>query len=262
LQAEVPASAAYGKAAVLHLNGLSINNGAIASVGNDGVQVAAYFGDATGNQNYSSLDASRVLRVVTGLDSGFVAYPTIYPNIIGDTTGNNSLSSLDATRVLQEVVGLDRPEIPAIVPVIRAGLDNDTGASAADTITNDPDISGTVSDDGTIAAFKAGLDGTSPQNFLDVTSYLAGRNFSFNRIRLEQILGGPLADGTHSLHLQATDNQGNTPSIVDLSFTLDTSIPVITNLSLAVSSDTGTVGDSITAAEIVVMTGSVEPGGR
>jgi len=34
----------------------------------------AYSGDTTGNGSLSSLDASRVQRVVVGLDSGFDAY--------------------------------------------------------------------------------------------------------------------------------------------------------------------------------------------
>ena len=53
----------------------------------------------------SSLDASRVQRVVVGLDSGFDAFDDINPVLIGDTTGNGSLSSLDASDSAK-VVGL------------------------------------------------------------------------------------------------------------------------------------------------------------
>ena len=68
--------------------------------------VLAYSGDTTGNGSHSSLDASRIQRVVVGLDSGFDAFDTLAPPLIGDTTGNGGLSSLDASRVQQEVVGL------------------------------------------------------------------------------------------------------------------------------------------------------------
>jgi hypothetical protein len=180
---EVPNTAVYGKAGVLDLNSISINNGAIVAVGDDGIDVAAYFGDATGNQRYSSLDGQRVLRVVVGLDSGFAAYPSIYPTIIADITGNNALSSLDGTRILQEVVGLDRAEIPPIVPVILPALTQDSGVSAMDRITFNPAVSGTVSDDGTITAFTAGLDGMAPANFVNVLADLSGNSFSFSRAR-------------------------------------------------------------------------------
>jgi hypothetical protein len=64
----------------------------------------------------TTFHAQRVLRAVAGLDSGFAAYPMIDPLLIADTTRNGSISSLDATRILQEVVGLDRPEISPIPP--------------------------------------------------------------------------------------------------------------------------------------------------
>ncbi|MFH1881389.1 MAG: hypothetical protein ABIL62_01600 [Planctomycetota bacterium] len=50
------------------------NEGAIASRADCAVQVAAYFGDATGNHTYSGLDAAYIARVAVGLDSGFAAY--------------------------------------------------------------------------------------------------------------------------------------------------------------------------------------------
>jgi hypothetical protein len=262
LLGEVPNTASYGKAGVLDLNSISINNGTIAALGDDGIDLVAYFGDTTGNQRYSALDGQRVLRLVVGLDTGFAPYPSINPNIIADITANNALSSLDATRILQEVVGLDRIEIPPIVPVILPALTQDTGISATDRITSNPAVSGTVSDDGTISAFKAGLDGMAVASFVNVLPDLVGNTFSFSRARLEQILGAPLADGVHTLHLQATDSSGNTPSIVDLQFTLDTVAPSISSFNLAVGSDTGVIGDNITAASLVSLTGSADAGAQ
>ena len=82
-----------------------------------GLVALAYSGDNTGNGSLSSLDASRVQRVVVGLDSGFDAYDSINPTLLGDTTGNGTLSSLDASRIQQQVVGLpvnSFPDPPAI----------------------------------------------------------------------------------------------------------------------------------------------------
>jgi hypothetical protein len=114
LTAQVPATAPYNAAHVLDINSVLVNGGDILADGDDGLHLVTYLGDATGNRSYSALDGQRVLRVATGLDGGFAAFPTIDPVVVGDTTGNGMLSSLDASRVLQEVVGLDRPEIPPI----------------------------------------------------------------------------------------------------------------------------------------------------
>ena len=88
-----------------------------------GLVVLAYSGDTTGNGTLSSLDASRVQRVVVGLDSGFDAYDDLNPVLLGDTTGNGTLSSLDASCIQQQVVGLpvdsfpDLPDTPINDPL-------------------------------------------------------------------------------------------------------------------------------------------------
>jgi len=79
-----------------------------------GIIALAYSGDTTGNGTLSSLDASRVQRVVVGLDSGFDAYDYINPVLVGDTTGNGALSSLDASRIQQQVVGLAVTSFPVL----------------------------------------------------------------------------------------------------------------------------------------------------
>jgi hypothetical protein len=112
--ATVPANATYGVAQVLALENVVLNQGLAIPSANDGVHLVAYLGDATGNRTYSALDAQRVLRVATGLDSGFAAYPLIDPVIVGDITGNKLISALDATRIMQEVVGLNPAEIAPI----------------------------------------------------------------------------------------------------------------------------------------------------
>ena len=106
LAAEVPVDAPYRAAQSLYFTTLSLNQGALPVVPDDGVHVIAYLGDTTGNAAYSALDGQRILRVVVGVDTGFAAYPTIDPVLIADITDNNALSALDATRVLQEAVGL------------------------------------------------------------------------------------------------------------------------------------------------------------
>ncbi|MDH6106765.1 cohesin domain-containing protein, partial [Anabaenopsis tanganyikae CS-531] len=106
LTAEVPESATYGNSGLLEI----IPGAGL--VGDSAVQLVAKFGDTTGNQEYSALDASLIARVSVGLDTGFRAFPVTDPLILGDITGNGELSALDAARVAQRSVGLSVPEIP------------------------------------------------------------------------------------------------------------------------------------------------------
>jgi hypothetical protein len=113
LGGSVPANAPYKALNLITFESATLNQTSSAVI-DDALHIVAYIGDATGNGSYSSLDGQRVLRVVSGLDGGFAAYPLVDPVIVGDVTGNGSLSSLDATRILQKAAGLDRPEIPSI----------------------------------------------------------------------------------------------------------------------------------------------------
>lgn len=65
-------------------------------------------------------------------------------------------------------------------------------------------------------------------------------NFSFDAARMAVINGAALVDGTHTLHLVATDSDGNASSVFDLPFTLDTTAPAANTPVLAAASDSGT----------------------
>jgi subtilisin-like proprotein convertase family protein len=114
LTAQVPVSAPYRAGHVLDLTAVMVNSGAVDAIGDDGLHLVAFIGDTTGNGSYSALDATRLLRVAAGLDTGFAPFLQFDPMVLADTTANGQLSALDATRILQEVVGLDRPEIPPL----------------------------------------------------------------------------------------------------------------------------------------------------
>jgi hypothetical protein len=117
LTATIPETAPYRAKQVLDLSDVSLNEGNLTAGADDAVHLVAYFGDATGNGSYSSLDGQRVLRQTVRLDSGFAAYPLADPVLVADITANGTVSSLDATRILQEVVGIDRPEIPPLAGI-------------------------------------------------------------------------------------------------------------------------------------------------
>jgi hypothetical protein len=114
LAADVPSSAGYGDSHVLQIANVNINQAAIDATADHAIHVVAFFGDVTGNQSYSGLDAQRAARVAVGLDNGFEAFPTIHPVVVADITGDGAISGLDAQRIAQMSVGLDVSEIPPI----------------------------------------------------------------------------------------------------------------------------------------------------
>jgi len=147
-------------------------------------------------------------------------------------------------------------------PVITAELVRDTAPTNTtnnDTVTFDPTIRGTVTDISLITHFRAGLDQMPLESYVDALADLqADGSFTFNRDRLEQILGSVLQDGIHTLHLQAQDAYGNQSAIFDFTFTFDTT-PALATLDLAPESDTLPADDQQTILQTVTLTGKTEP---
>jgi hypothetical protein len=116
LSARVPdatITSQYGAKQVLDLRNVVVHGGAIAARGDDGVQVAAYLGDASGNAVYTSYDAQHVQRVLGRLDTGFGAYPLADPAIVGNAYGNGQLSVVDVRLINQKVLELVQTAIPS-----------------------------------------------------------------------------------------------------------------------------------------------------
>ena len=80
----------------------------------DGLLLAAYPGDVSGDRAYTSLDFSRMNRVLLRIDTGFGAYPLIDPVIIGDVQPNGVLQAGDALRIGLRAGGAVVPDIPPI----------------------------------------------------------------------------------------------------------------------------------------------------
>ena len=149
------------------------------------------------------------------------------------------------------------PARELVAPLMTAGLQQDTGLSTSDAITFNPTITGTLADISQIASFTAGFDATPAGSFVTVlTDLLPTGAFTLSTARLNQLAGSTLADGSHTLHLRATDVRGNVAT-VDRAFTLDTVAPA-GSLALAASSDTGPVGDRLTTLDVVTLTGQTD----
>ena len=139
-------------------------------------------------------------------------------------------------------------------PSLSAALQQDTGTSSNDRLTNTPNIVGNLTDPDGIATFVAGF-GAVP-TFDVFADRQPDGSFTLTQARLEQIYGGLLTDGTYVLKLQATDSNGN-PAQTTFSFTLDTAAPMVT-FDLTPGSDTPPIGDQQTTNAIVTLVGQTE----
>jgi len=111
-----------------------------------------------------------------------------------------------------------------LAPQITAHLANDTGRSDTDGVTSDPTVAGTLADASVIVSFTAALDTGLP---VDVLGKLAGGAFTLAPADLDAVAGSPLADGAHTLWLQAEDEHGNLSMPVAVSFLLDRQAPLV-----------------------------------
>jgi ABC-type bacteriocin/lantibiotic exporters, contain an N-terminal double-glycine peptidase domain len=121
----------------------------------------------------------------------------------------------------------------------RAHLARDTGASQSDGLTTLPRITGRVVGSPAVSIL-VGLDATPGFEYVDLRSLIRpDGSFALTTEVVQGFAGGVLADGPHSIHVQATDAAG-TSARVDARFTLDTTVPT---LSAALVHDTGAMAD-------------------
>jgi hypothetical protein len=130
ITATVPDAAPYASKQVLDVTNLQILD---ATAGtrlprpardDDGVHVAAYFGDTTGNGQYSGSDVTLLQRVVVGSASGFAAYQLADPGLIADLNGSGTINGSDVTFLQRVVVGTPVSFVPALpsgLPAAPAG---------------------------------------------------------------------------------------------------------------------------------------------
>lgn len=138
LEANVPAdnaSGIYGEQQVLELMDVVVGDGndnEFPAVADDGVHLASYFGDASGNGRINASDAAQVARFAALIDTGFAASLNTDPNLIGDITGNGRINAADASRVAQFAALIPVPEIPPVpggIVINAAGSSNQLPSS-------------------------------------------------------------------------------------------------------------------------------------
>ena len=128
--ATVPNTAFYGAKQVLHLSNLHVEDSVPqvrASRADDAIHIAAFAGDTSGNQAYSSGDTTILQRIIVGSGTGAVAYPLADPLLLMDLNRSNSITSADATLLQRVIVGIAVPQVPAlptgVAPPAAAGPD-------------------------------------------------------------------------------------------------------------------------------------------
>lgn len=110
-----------------------------------------------------------------------------------------------------------------IGPVIVASLANDAGDRDDDRVTSDPAVAGSVTDNRGVTVFRGGLDGATIDSFFDLLGDLQpDGSFHLAAARMEDLYGGPLPQGPHTLHLHAEDTDGNEFYLYDVPFVLQT----------------------------------------
>lgn len=194
----------------------------------------------------------------------------LLPVPLGSSTDRDPLLGLASNTPLVGSTGIDslinsaNRTATSVTPRITAALVNDTaafGGTNTDDITSDPSIAGSIT--GNISSFKAGFDNTPTNQFLQVLPDInSDGSFSFSRTRLEQILGGVLPQGAHTLHLSATEAGSTNELLFNLSFTFDNlAASVPTNLDLLTFSDSGTSNtDNLTNNTTPTIAGNAESG--
>ncbi len=185
---------------------------------------------------YRQWDSSTAIAQTTTDSSGNFTFTGIalaagsqaFIVVATDVAGNTS----ELTRTITTTASDASP------PVITAALALDTDISQGGGITSDPTITGVVDDPSGVQSFQASVDG-GPMT--DATSFLSGEGFTLTAADLATMNGGTaLADGPHTIALQATDNLGYQSAVFHLSFTLESTRPLPpTDVQLLPADDTG-----------------------
>ena len=156
-----------------------------------------------------------------------------------DTAGNQSPESASLTLTIDT----QAPELPVL-----SGISDDTGASAADSITADTTLIyvGTAEPDSLVSVL---LDGTLAGT---ATADAAGQ-WSLDATVSE------LADGVYQVTVRSEDLAGNTSDSAPQQIVIDTTAPGVAELT-SISDDTATPNDQVTSDNTLMLSGISEPG--
>jgi Ca2+-binding RTX toxin-like protein len=93
---EFPAGVVYGRSDLLQLQSISLNNGNLAVVGDDGILQTAYIGDVNNDEIYSDADAALISHLAVGINSNFDDFALNDPAVIADVNNDGVISAFDS----------------------------------------------------------------------------------------------------------------------------------------------------------------------
>jgi hypothetical protein len=205
--------------------------------------------------------AANFTDITASVDSGsgvFSLSPSQLAGIAGGTMSNGAHTlHLIATDVAGNVTTEDVAfTLDVTGPSISATLINGGGANGS---TNNPTFAGTVTAPGGLQNLFASLDSAPTPNSFDLSSIVqSDGTFTITSGILSSIESTPLADGAHTLQLEAVDNDGVTASF-SVGFTLGSQGPALTaHLANAVGSGPAAAATDTTDA----ITGTVSTEGK
>ena len=199
-------------------------------------------GSAVANSTVNIFDGATLLNSVVASASGAWSYTTAaLSNGAHSFTATDTISGVTSAASTALSVTIDT--VAPVAPTV-ASFTTDSGV-VGDHITNDSTLtlSGTAEANATVNIFD---DATL------LNSVVASASGAWNYTT------AALSDGAHSLTATATDAAGNTGvASTALSVTIDTTAPVAPVIT-SFTPDTGTVGDGITTANVLTLSGTAE----
>jgi hypothetical protein len=121
--AAVPATAPYGAKAVLRVGALTVTapgGASVPALGVDGLQLAAYVGDANHTRTYDTADLLLENRLFVGSVTGLVGspavptFPLVDPGLVTSIGGTGAVGAADIVQLARQLVGQTIPNLPAI----------------------------------------------------------------------------------------------------------------------------------------------------
>ena len=117
--ARVPDTATYAGKHILKISDLAVFDDSVtpvqlASVADDAVHVAAFFGDTNASKTYNAPDATLVQRQIAQIVDGFSGYQLADPVLIADITLNGRLQANDTTSIQRVITQTPIANVPAL----------------------------------------------------------------------------------------------------------------------------------------------------
>ncbi|WP_225902752.1 Ig-like domain-containing protein, partial [Pseudanabaena sp. PCC 6802] len=218
-------------------------------------------GGITFGGNTSTNGITDALRVISQGNIAFNGAANIRGEILsaGTFTSNGRFDLFGSVGAKQDITFNGVATVTDVARLqLSADLVKDTApnnSTNTDKITSDPSVQGTVTG-GTATEFKAGFDSTPVANYVDILPSLSNGAFTLTQAQIDQIAGGTLSNGQHTLNLLAKDSSGS-QTVFAFTFTLDNQAPTV-SLNLAAESDTPPVGDLRTTSSTVTLVGTTE----